>query len=77
MERRAGPQTDGCAVSVSDHTTEETGWHTVAAHMVTAEPRRSLWSPETEPMTWKGYAVCTILAVLAVIAFVGGWVGTP
>lgn len=62
---------------MTDHTTEETGWHTVAAGMVTAEPRRSLWSPETEPMGFWGYVACTILGVLAAVVFVGGWVGTP
>lgn len=55
---------------MTDHTTEETGWVTLAAHMVTAEPRRSLWSPETEPMTWKGYLASAALSVAAIIAFV-------
>lgn len=77
MERRAGPQTDGCAVSVSDHTTEETGWHTVAAHMVTAEPRRSLWSPQDAPMRVRDYVGLTVLTVAAVVAFTLWWGATP
>lgn len=61
----------------SDHATPETGFRTLAAHMVTAEPRRSLWSPETEPMGFWGYVAATILGVAAAAIFVLAWAGSP
>lgn len=62
---------------MTDHTTEETGWVTLAAHMVTAEPRRSLWSPQDAPMRVRDYVGLTILTVAAVVAFVFLWGATP
>jgi len=63
---------------MTDRASEETGWHVVAANMVeTQRPRRSLWAPEHEPMTWKGYALCTLYAAVAVGLFMFAWAGTP
>ena len=54
---------------MTDHASDETGWNVVAAGMVEAEPKRSLWSPETEPMTAREYAWATVIAIGAVAAY--------
>lgn len=62
---------------MTDHTTPETGWHTLASHMVAAEPRRSLWAPRHEPMRVRDYVGATVLAVFGAAAFLLVWVGVP
>lgn len=54
---------------MTDRATDETGWSTLAAHMVVAEPRRSLWSPDEEPLTWRGYLAATLIAIGAIAAY--------
>ena len=62
---------------MTDRATEETGWNVVASGMATAEPRRSLWAPQSEPMTTADYIICTALAIVGVGIFVLFWAGTP
>lgn len=55
---------------MNENATEETGWTTLAAHMVTAEPRRSLWAPSDAPMTAREYAWATVIAIAGIAAAV-------
>jgi hypothetical protein len=55
---------------MTDHATEETGWNVVAANMVEAMPRRSLWDPVHEPMGLRDYIAATVIAIAGIAAAV-------
>lgn len=55
---------------MTDHTTDEPGWHVLREHIREATPARTLWSPRHEPMRGRDYVGATLIAIAGILA---GW----